>query len=472
MRKRLIWFWWLCVITCASLAAIMVGLYQQTSDVQIEQGHARVEAAGAAIAQAWVSPRRVQARRLEKVLSDILKGYGGVEGGIWQPAGGFVAYAFPSYVGTGIKQDIPVTEANRIARLAARSLRAGRAQSETQEGGRETLVLYARPREDPASTVAWTMRRVQTASANIYMGLFLGLAILLAFVTVTSAWLGRLLHVWSRHLAELERSLTTFPIEPFPELERTGEQELDRIVGAVNAFNERLRAARDKSEHLVRKLAPADRLATVGRMAAGLAHEIRNPIGTMRLKAENAVAAPKRRALPALKAILDQVGRLDHLMSNLLNMTQPVALELAEHDLRAWLQEQVGGLSERAHICGVELRWQSPQLKWQFDRRQLGRAMDNLVLNAIQHTPAGGRVQIDADQAHGQLVLRVNDTGSGVEEAPREEIFEPFVTGRHDGTELGLALAREIIEAHDGGVHCVPQMQGSCFEVRIPWALS
>jgi signal transduction histidine kinase len=104
-----------------------------------------------------------------------------------------------------------------------------------------------------------------------------------------------------------------------------------------------------------------------------------------------------------------------------------------------------------------------------FDIEQVRRALDNLILNAIQNTPPGGTVTVEARHRHGRLCLRVCDSGPGVPDKIRERLFEPFVTGREEGTGLGLAIVSEIARANGGEARLVPDTNGAVFEVELPW---
>ncbi len=107
---------------------------------------------------------------------------------------------------------------------------------------------------------------------------------------------------------------------------------------------------------------------------------------------------------------------------------------------------------------------------WSFDAKSLARAVENLLLNAIQHTPPDGRVTLGAERLDTLCRLRVADTGPGVAPADAERIFEPFVTTRADGVGLGLSLVREIAEAHGGSARCLPpnETSGATFVIEIP----
>jgi signal transduction histidine kinase len=108
-----------------------------------------------------------------------------------------------------------------------------------------------------------------------------------------------------------------------------------------------------------------------------------------------------------------------------------------------------------------------------FDAAQMARALDNLIVNALRHAPAGGHVTVRAravPDAHGErLRLEVIDDGPGVNASERERIFEPFVTGRPDGSGLGLAVVREIASAHGGRAWLEDNPNMTCFVIDIPW---
>ncbi|HYS85820.1 MAG TPA: HAMP domain-containing sensor histidine kinase, partial [Bradyrhizobium sp.] len=213
-----------------------------------------------------------------------------------------------------------------------------------------------------------------------------------------------------------------------------------------------------------------------GRLSAGLAHEIRNPIAAMRLKAENALAASDdARKKTALEAILKQVARLDTLLRNLLQMTQAGEPKSRDVELASFLQTTIEPHQELAAANGLSLEAGTPEPNKplpHFDPFQMQRALDNLILNAIQNTPAGGHIVVDALRQQDRLLLCVTDNGAGVSEEMRERLFEPFVTARSGGTGLGLAIVREIARAHHGEARLARTERGARFEIEVPWQTS
>jgi hypothetical protein len=315
------------------------------------------------------------------------------------------------------------------------------------------------------------MMRAFAAEGRTYNQLLVGLAVLGLTVLGSAIWLARILYLWSRQLARVESQLAGRDpgSADLPALTRTGEREFDRLVDALNATGARL-----ADEH--RRAGAAERLAVVGRLAAGLSHEIRNPIAAIRLKAENALAAnDDGRRITALQSILQQVGRLDGLLRDLLAMTQRREPKLAEIDLAAFLERTAEAQRELAASKGVKLLvGDTPPAAARplFDAEQMHRALDNLILNAIENTPAGGSIEVAVEHRAGKLYLRVRDTGQGVPDNIREHLFEPFVTGRTEGTGLGLAVVREIARAHGGEARLVATSQGAEFEIEVPWQTS
>jgi signal transduction histidine kinase len=481
LQTRLLVVWIMLVISSAVTGLLLWQLYQQSANVQIAQAEGIVVGACRDIADryafygsGWSGRDAAIDNALRSDLQEVVKAAlgraDGVEGGIWHSADGSLAYAYPTYQGTGPKTDVPSAELPAIQRINDDVLRAGRPVTVRRSGPSQVMVVHACPLNGPIpDTTAWTMTRVFTGQGLAYNQLLAGLAVLALTVFGSAAGLAGALVAWSRKIARLEAALAARETGrgEFPALARTGERELDRLVDVLNATGEQLKDERQRS-------AAAERLAAVGRLAAGLAHEIRNPIAAMRLKAENALCSDREvRLKMALQAILDQVGRLDALLHDLLTMTHQSLPKLVETDMQDLLRRSVETHAELAASRGIALQLtEDPPVMAHVDAGQIGRCLDNLVLNAIQNTPSGGMITISATSGSGLLCLRVADTGVGVPAEIRDRLFEPFVTGRSDGTGLGLAIAREIVRAHGGDARLVDSGEGAVFEIELPWQRS
>ncbi len=469
------------VVSGAATAYLLIQSFQQTANARVARSEELVARACRDIADRYqvsssdwagspIDDRLKQ--ELTKLVQSALSADNGVEGGIWQAESGPLAYAFPTYEGTGPKTDVPAAELNTIRKVNAQALQSERPAGLQRPERSQTLLVHACPLRGPLEhATAWTMTRAFTAEGPAYTHLLAGLIVLALTIFGSAAWLARVLWSWSRKIALLEQALGKggSGAVDLPTLPRTQEQELDRLVDALNQTGERLAVER-------RRASTAERLAAVGRLSAGLAHEIRNPIAAMRLKAENALASSNgERKTSALQAILAQVARLDALLRNLLQMTQAGAPKPKEIELAGFVQAALEPHQELAAAKGVVLHSGTVAAGTPlpaFDPFQMQRALDNLILNAIQNTPSRGHIVVDALHRGDRLLLRVSDCGPGVGQDIRERLFEPFATARPDGTGLGLAIVREIARAHRGDARLVPAASGAIFEIEVPWRTS
>ena len=342
--------------------------------------------------------------------------------------------------------------------------------SQRYDASAQIMVLAACPLSGPLPHLTgWTMTRVFTFAGSSYQQLMVGLGVLFGTVLAAAALLTRLTMMWSRHVSQIETALQGHDLAELPTLRATGERELDRIVTALNEAGSRLAAARRQADQLARQVAAGERLAVIGRVTAGVAHEIRNPIAAMRLKAENAVAGDTERRSQALSMILGQIDRLDALVRRLLSVTERDELRRECVALGPFLDSCVAAHAELARARRITLEPRSDGEAVRFDPDQMRRALDNLVLNAIQAAPAGSCIVIGARRQNDTLVFTVHDEGAGPPAAIRDHLFEPFVTGRPDGTGLGLSIVREVAAAHGGTAQLGSAETGTTFEIVVPW---
>ncbi len=224
-----------------------------------------------------------------------------------------------------------------------------------------------------------------------------------------------------------------------------------------------------RTNQLARQVATGERLAAIGRVTAGVAHEIRNPIAAMRLKAENALAGDVERRNHALAMILGRIGRLDALLRRLLKVTEREKLNHESVALRPFLESCLAPHVELARSKTIALECVADADEATFDPDQMCRALDNLILNAIEAAPKETSVVVAARRDRDNLVLSVRDRGPGPPDEIRDQLFEPFVTGRAEGTGLGLSIVREVAAAHGGTARLGACQAGTTFEIVAPW---
>jgi len=485
LRGRLIVLLILLVAAAGAAGALMVGLFQQSATAQTGRAEAEISSACNAITDAyrfygsgWGGPAgtlddAALRRDLSAVVQTALRGRARIEGGIWQADAHSLAYAFPTYQGSGPKTDVPQAELPRIAAVNQAALAGDRQASSRYDAPSQVLLLTACPLPGPIPNLtAWTMTRVATLAGSGYHLLMAGLAVLLGAVLAAAALLTRLTLTWSRHVGRIESALQAHDIADWPALPATGERELDRIVLALNDAGQRLAEARRRADQLARQVAAGERLAAIGRVAAGVAHEIRNPIAAMRLKAENALAGDAERKNAALTMMLGQIERLDALVRRLLSMAERETLQRAPVALPPFLESCLAPHRELARAQAVALECVADDEAPSFDAEQMRRALDNLILNALEAAPAGSAIVIAARHEDEHLVISVRDEGPGPESNIRDHLFEPFVTGRAGGTGLGLSIVREVAAAHGGLARLGSGQTGTVFEMVLPWLAS
>ncbi|HEV3261510.1 MAG TPA: ATP-binding protein [Gemmataceae bacterium] len=246
------------------------------------------------------------------------------------------------------------------------------------------------------------------------------------------------------------------------------EAVLHRIAEQTGAVVERLQQSQ-------REVLRAEQLAAVGQMAAGMAHELRNPLMSMKLLVQAAAERSPSAVLDHhdLAVLEEEITRLERLVQTLLDFARPPQLEKQTFDARGLLEQTAGLVSGRAQQQGVRIECALPRepVVVQADVGQLRQVLLNLLLNALDALPNGGTVwlQMAAAGPGRWLTLRVADTGPGLPAGLAQRIFEPFLSTKETGIGLGLSICKRIIEAHGGEVVASDRPEGGAlFTVRLP----
>jgi signal transduction histidine kinase len=215
-------------------------------------------------------------------------------------------------------------------------------------------------------------------------------------------------------------------------------------------------------------------------MAAGMAHEIRNPLGGIQLYASLLArdVAERPEAYQLVQKISGGVKRLEALVSQVLQFTREIRANVAQSDL-CEIIEQAVELSQQRHVTGVEIHLTGPRpFEVTIDPILIGQAVLNLLLNAIEAMNGAGAIHVTWSRPPRgsdarQFQLTVRDCGGGIPAGILDRIFNPFFTTKETGTGLGLAIVHRIIEAHEGTITAANCEFDSCgvggarFEIRI-----
>jgi signal transduction histidine kinase len=221
----------------------------------------------------------------------------------------------------------------------------------------------------------------------------------------------------------------------------------------------------------------AEQMAALGQLAAGLAHELRNPLTAMKLLIQSAVEAGDCAALGGrdLAVLGAETTRLERSIQTFLDFARPPTLEKRPGDARQAIRQTVALIEARVNRQGVELGCDLPEqpLVVEADHEQLRQVLLNLLLNALDCLPNGGRIRIAAGPAEGPagagIVITVADSGPGIPDQLAERIFDPYVSTKDSGLGLGLAICRRIVQTHGGDVVAGNAPEGGAvFTVRLP----
>jgi signal transduction histidine kinase len=288
--------WGFFLVAAMVVGAMLVALYNETTSQRTERAAAGLGRACEAIVREMRLPLEGGTTAVSGApdyLSPVtraIEAFAGAEGSVWKASSGSLAYAFPTYEGSGKKIDLPQAEEPTIGQVVETAVTSRRSVDWSRDARSQILLIRACPLTDGESGIAaWTMTRVVTIGGRPFLLATTGLAFLLIVLIGSAALLARVLWRWSQRLRTVEAALAT-GAEDLPVLQLTGQRDLDRIVEAINGAGTKALEARRKTESVLQRMAEGERLATLGRVAVGVAHEIRNPIAAMRLKAENALA--------------------------------------------------------------------------------------------------------------------------------------------------------------------------------------
>jgi len=225
----------------------------------------------------------------------------------------------------------------------------------------------------------------------------------------------------------------------------------------------------NKMQEMERQLHQAERLSAMGRLAAGVAHEIRNPLNAISMASQRL----KKDNLDRLTAVMrDEIRRLNRIIEDFINFAKTRKMEFSHHNIMDLLQEIVLLTEEELESKGVMIKIHgnvSPLIiSMDFDK--LKQAVFNIFKNAMESISNGGSIDLSVEpKGKNWISIKISDTGSGLTPEEIERIFNPDYTTKDKGLGLGLTLAHEIIKGHGGDIEVQSQPgQGTTFEILLP----
>lgn len=280
---------------------------------------------------------------------------------------------------------------------------------------------------------------------------------MIALTTVFMVALGLMIYIIAkalRPLTELSESCAAISSGSLRTVKT--RKAVGEVLALEMTFNNMVGALREK-EQMEAKLRQAQRLSALGNLAAGVAHDVRNPLNAIKLLSSHALDMLGDDQAPAAKplaTIRTEVDRLEDIVSSFLSLAKERELSLEPNRADALLEECARLFRQDAEARGIrlitELRAGDSQLM--LDARQWTRAILNVLLNAMEACPRGGRVRMFSRISDQACQIEIRDDGPGMSKEAAERVFDPYYTTKPGGTGLGLSITRGIVEEHGGAI--------------------
>ncbi|HEV2521481.1 MAG TPA: ATP-binding protein [Candidatus Acidoferrales bacterium] len=363
---------------------------------------------------------------------------------------------------------------------AARNAARNRSPSEkVLTNGNDILLIEAAPIHDEKSSwgSAWSIEQLQTIpGANrlraylitVVLGVSALVCVILTLLLVRNLQAG--VRKIEGGLKNLEGDLTSqIPTGSDPE-------EIRRIAQAINRLSASLKENIEREKQIEDRLRHAERLAALGRLVAGVAHEVRNPLATIRLRVQMAQREARNpRVDESCVVAFEEIERLNGMVNRLLNFSRPVRFLPEPTDLNQLAEQRLNRFLENAERHGIHIvtAFSQDGTLLPIDRTKMAQVFDNVIQNAIEAmTESGGTLWVSVtsteNSASGTDKVRVEfrDSGNGISSNMISRVFDPFFTTKPSGTGLGLSISHEFVRAHGGEIQ-VESAEGTGTSVRI-----
>ena len=253
-------------------------------------------------------------------------------------------------------------------------------------------------------------------------------------------------------------------------------EDLRAIEEELRASNEELEAANEELRETQEQLIRSERLAAIGQLAGGVGHELRNPLGAIKNAvyyvkgkvAKSEVAQKEPRVMEFLEIIDDEVNASNKIINDLLGFSRVGKPAVSPTHVKKVIEDALSRTPIPENIA-LTKRLDSDLTEIEIDSDQIQQALVNIITNAVQAMPEGGKLTIGTREKGKFLEVEITDTGSGIPQEVKDKIFEPLYTTRAKGIGLGLAVSKSIIDRHGGNIEVKSKVgEGTTFNIKLP----
>lgn len=411
------------------------------------------------------APAQLSGEALARLSQGVLEETDGMVGGCyWAEGDRLASYAYPANGGVTEGEDVSFTVKPAVLEVAREAVRSGQPAERVLTGLGDIVLLHAVPIRvgTQAGGSAWAMKRLSGLPGSnrrrAYLEAFgLGLAALLS-LTLTLVVVRNLqsgVHKIEGGLELMEGNLSSrIDAEDDPE-------EIQRIAKAINRMSANLKQGIENEKQIENRMRHSERLAALGRLVAAVAHEVRNPLATIRLRVQMCEQEAKSAAVQESCAVaLEEIERLNGMVNRLLSFAQPVQLHPGPTEIGRLIEQRLAGFQEKARHQGVSLvtHFSDEAGIVNVDQNRMAQVFDNVIQNAIEAmTDAGGTLSVNVGPVRAaggarEVCVEFHDTGKGMSAETASRIFDPFFTTKATGTGLGLSICHELVRAHGGEI--------------------
>jgi signal transduction histidine kinase len=423
---------------------------------------------------------------LKPLTRAVLRTADGVEGGFYSTAeNALLGYSFPTRYGesdSSDKSDLPADSESEILHVAHDAALSHKPSEQVLTEVSELILIEAIPvrRGNVYVGSAWTMMRLSSIPGSNRFRAYLiaaGLGISALFCVILTLLV---VHNLQSGVLKIECGLENLETNLASQIPTSSDpREIQQIARAINRLGTTLKENIEREKDIEGRLRHAERLAALGRLVAGVAHEVRNPLSTIRLRIQMCERATDNSTVrESCVVALEEIERLNGMVNRLLSFSRPVHLRKESVNISHLVQQRLDSFHDKAQRAGVKFvtNFSRDGKPTQVDQNRMAQVFDNVIQNAIEAmSDSGGTLRVsvasemNAAATAWQTSVEFRDAGNGITTDTLHRIFDPFFTTKPSGTGLGLSICHELVRAHDGTIHVESvEGQGTVVHISVP----